>query len=91
MAFGTGEHGTTRGALRFLEQIVKSGDRVLDVGTGSAILAIGTAVPVVAAVLAPELPTVLLAALAGIAATAVGSPAGARLLRRIDLRVPIRG
>jgi len=43
MAFGTGEHGTTRGALRFLEQIVKSGDRVLDVGTGSAILAIGAA------------------------------------------------
>lgn len=43
MAFGTGEHATTRGALRFLEQIVNHGDRVLDVGTGSAILAIGAA------------------------------------------------
>jgi ribosomal protein L11 methyltransferase len=43
MAFGTGEHGTTRGALRFIEQIVKPGMRVLDVGTGSAILAIGAA------------------------------------------------
>lgn len=43
MAFGTGEHGTTRGALRFLEQVVKTGDVVLDVGTGSAILAIGAA------------------------------------------------
>jgi ribosomal protein L11 methyltransferase len=43
MAFGTGEHGTTRGALRFLEQVTKPGDRVLDVGTGSAILAIGAA------------------------------------------------
>jgi ribosomal protein L11 methyltransferase len=43
MAFGTGEHGTTRGALRFIEQVVKPGDRVIDVGTGSAILAIGAA------------------------------------------------
>ncbi|MGQ0561950.1 MAG: 50S ribosomal protein L11 methyltransferase [Gemmatimonadota bacterium] len=43
MAFGTGEHGTTRGALRFLEQVVTPGARVLDVGTGSAILAIGAA------------------------------------------------
>lgn len=43
MAFGTGEHGTTRGALRFIERVVKPGDRVIDVGTGSAILAIGAA------------------------------------------------
>ena len=43
MAFGTGEHGTTRGALRFIERVVKPGARVLDVGTGSAILAIGAA------------------------------------------------
>lgn len=43
MAFGTGEHATTRGALRFLEEITQPGDRVLDVGTGSAILAIGAA------------------------------------------------
>lgn len=43
MAFGTGEHATTRAALRFLEQIVKKDDRVLDVGTGSGILAIGAA------------------------------------------------
>ena len=43
MAFGTGEHATTRGALRFIESCVRPGDRVLDVGTGSAILAIGAA------------------------------------------------
>jgi ribosomal protein L11 methyltransferase len=43
MAFGTGEHATTRGALRFLEQCLQPGARVLDVGTGSAILAIGAA------------------------------------------------
>ena len=43
MAFGTGEHATTRGALRFLEQVTQPGARILDVGTGSAILAIGAA------------------------------------------------
>lgn len=40
MAFGTGEHGTTRGVLRLLESAIRAGDRVLDVGTGSGILAI---------------------------------------------------
>jgi ribosomal protein L11 methyltransferase len=40
MAFGTGEHATTRGCLRLLDRVVRDGDRVLDVGSGSAILAI---------------------------------------------------
>jgi ribosomal protein L11 methyltransferase len=40
MAFGTGEHATTRGCLRLLDSALKPGDRVLDVGSGSAILAI---------------------------------------------------
>ena len=39
-AFGTGEHPTTRGALRLLEGAVTGGERVLDVGAGSAILSI---------------------------------------------------
>jgi ribosomal protein L11 methyltransferase len=43
MAFGTGEHGTTRGCLRLLDASLREGDRVLDVGSGSAILAIAAA------------------------------------------------
>ncbi len=43
MAFGTGEHATTRGALRLLGEGIRPGDDVHDVGTGSGILAIGAA------------------------------------------------
>jgi ribosomal protein L11 methyltransferase len=43
MAFGTAEHGTTRGCLRLLDRTVARGDRVLDVGSGSGILAIAAA------------------------------------------------
>jgi ribosomal protein L11 methyltransferase len=43
MAFGTGEHASTRGALRMLENVVRTGAIVLDVGTGSAVLSIAAA------------------------------------------------
>ena len=43
MAFGTGEHGSTRTALRLLEGTITAGERVLDLGTGSGILAIAAA------------------------------------------------
>lgn len=53
-AFGTGEHATTRGALRLLQEEVAEGHRVLDVGAGSAILAIAAARLGAARVLAVE-------------------------------------
>jgi ribosomal protein L11 methyltransferase len=43
MAFGTAEHGTTRGCLRLLDGLVHEGDQLLDLGAGSGILAIAAA------------------------------------------------
>ena len=40
MAFGTGTHETTRLVIQLLEKYTKQGCRMLDVGTGSGILAI---------------------------------------------------
>lgn len=43
MAFGTGEHATTRGVVRLMQRVIQSGDAVADLGSGSAVLAIGAA------------------------------------------------
>jgi ribosomal protein L11 methyltransferase len=43
MAFGSGEHGSTRGALTLIEKWLPEEARVLDLGSGSAILAIAAA------------------------------------------------
>jgi ribosomal protein L11 methyltransferase len=40
MAFGTGVHPTTQLCLQLLEKIVRPGDSVIDIGCGSAILAV---------------------------------------------------
>jgi len=41
MAFGTGEHATTRMALALLEDVAQSSESVLDLGCGNGVLAIG--------------------------------------------------
>lgn len=41
MAFGTGTHPTTALCLQTLESVIKGDEEVIDVGTGSGILAIG--------------------------------------------------
>lgn len=40
MAFGTGTHETTRLVMKIMQDEIKGGERVLDVGTGSGILSI---------------------------------------------------
>lgn len=40
MAFGTGKHATTQLMVEFLEETVKTSDTVIDMGSGSGILAI---------------------------------------------------
>lgn len=43
MAFGTGTHETTRLCIQLMDNIIKGGETLFDVGTGSGILAIAAA------------------------------------------------
>src|SRR5687768_4636936 len=43
MAFGTGDHATTRGVTRLMQRIPIRGRRVADIGAGSAVLSIAAA------------------------------------------------
>jgi len=57
LAFGTGHHGTTRGCLLLLDHVLKAQRprRVLDLGTGTAVLAIAAAKALHGAVLASDI------------------------------------
>ena len=55
MAFGTGDHPTTRGVVRLLPSVMRTGDTVADLGAGSAVLAIAAAKLGAARVYAVEL------------------------------------
>lgn len=57
LAFGTGHHGTTRGCLLLLDQVLKAywPRRVLDLGTGTGVLAIAAAKALRTKVLASDI------------------------------------
>lgn len=65
LAFGTGHHGTTRGCLLLLDHVLKAHHprRVLDLGTGTGVLAIAAAKALHGAVLASDIdpPSVMVA------------------------------
>ena len=73
LAFGTGDHPTTRMALAALERTVRPGDRVLDFGTGSGVLACAAARLGAAAVLALDVdPQAVAAARRNVALNGLG-------------------
>jgi ribosomal protein L11 methyltransferase len=57
MAFGTGLHPSTRLCIAALEEVVRPGDRVLDLGTGSGVLALVAAKLGAGSILATDIDT----------------------------------
>ncbi|HYW30012.1 MAG TPA: 50S ribosomal protein L11 methyltransferase [Gemmatimonas sp.] len=73
MAFGTGDHATTRGVVRLLPSVIRDGDVVADLGAGSAVLSIAAAKLGASRVYAIELDADAIAdAEANVAANGVG-------------------
>jgi ribosomal protein L11 methyltransferase len=67
LAFGTGHHGTTHGCLLALDRILRAGQprRILDLGTGSGVLAVAAARAVRRRVLATDIDPVAVRAARG--------------------------
>ncbi|MCI1986059.1 MAG: 50S ribosomal protein L11 methyltransferase [Lactobacillus sp.] len=61
MAFGTGSHPTTALMLQLLEAYIRGGEQMIDVGTGSGILAIAARLLGVSAVLATDVDDIAVA------------------------------
>ncbi|HWR38115.1 MAG TPA: 50S ribosomal protein L11 methyltransferase [Patescibacteria group bacterium] len=73
MAFGTGTHHTTAMCICALEEVLKPGDQVFDVGTGSGVLAVAAAKLGAADVLAADFdPVAVRVASENVAANQVG-------------------
>lgn len=79
MAFGTGLHPSTRLCVVALEQIVKPGDSVYDLGTGSGVLALAAAKLGAGSILATDIDT-LAVDVAKENAQINGIPVGERLV-----------
>lgn len=90
LAFGTGHHGTTLGCLRALNEIarVQKPKRILDVGTGTAVLAIAAARAFQSPVVATEIDRAsVVVAKENIRANRAGALAG--VLHTGSLRLPV--
>jgi ribosomal protein L11 methyltransferase len=96
LAFGTGHHGTTRGCLLALARLLRSRRprRILDVGTGSGVLAIAAAKATRRRVVASDIdPRAVAVARANARSNGVGSlvdviRTGALAHRRLRARAP---